>query len=368
MSASLVNEVETAFRQGTPTSRASALRRITGLFLDGADVYKEEVIGVFDDVLCQLVDTLERQTLAELSGRIAPLNKAPPRLCARLARHDDIEVARPVLSRSPLLSDSLLIEIAQSKSQSHLEAIATRSRLSERVTDVLIDRGNDAVLTTVARNFGARLSTRGYRTLLGKAEKDVDLASAMVSRPELSPEMFRKLVAQATTTVQQRLLAATSDPAVKRRLQETLQSVSSVVAHEVDRRAEVRKLPAHVVEMDKFKLKSELSSYVEAGKLTETVIVLSTLTELAGDTIRQLLAGDEPDGLLIACKSCGLGWTTVRPLLELAAKARGAASLNAINYLDQYTKISRESADRVMRFLKVRKSASVTDMKQMLAS
>jgi hypothetical protein len=168
--------------------------------------------------------------------------------------------------------------------------------------------------------------------------------------------------------VQQRLLAATNDPAIKSRLQETLQSVSAVVAREVDRRAEVRQLPAHVVQMDKFKLKSELTGYVEAGKLTETVIVLSTLTELAGDTIRQLLSCEESDGLLIACKSCGLGWTTVRPLLELAGKARGASNLNVSSYLDQYTKISRESADRVMRFLKVRKSASINDMKEMLAS
>ena len=365
---SLIDEVEVAFRNGTAESRSKALRQITDLFLAGVDAYREPEIGVFDDVLCGLVDKIERETLAEFSGRIGPLKKAPPRLCTQLARHDDIEVARPVLKHSPLLSDNQLIEVAKSKSQSHLEAIASRSQLSERVSDVLIDRGNSVVLTTVAGNLGARLSTRGYRTLLGKAERDVDIASAIVSRPDLSPDMFRKLVAQATNTVQQRLLAATNDPAVKGRLQETLQSVSAVVSREIDRRAEVRKLPAHVVDMDKFKLKSELTSYVEAGKMTETVIVLSTLTELSGDTIRKLLSQEEPAPLLITCKACGLGWTTVRALVELTAKARGDQSLNAMDYLDQYTKIPREAADRVMRLLKVRKSASINDMKQMLAS
>jgi uncharacterized protein (DUF2336 family) len=365
---SLIDEVEAAFGKGTNESRSKALRRITDLFLDGVNAYGEQEIGVFDDVLSGLIEKIERTTLAELSGRIAPLRKAPQRLCAQLSRHDDIEVARPVLSRSPLLSDNLLIEIAESKSQLHLEAIASRPQLSERVSDVLIDRGNGTVLTAVARNFGARLSTRGYKSLLGKAERDVNLASAIVSRPDLSPEMFRKLVAQATSTVQQRLLAATTDPAVKSKLLETLQSVSAVVAREVDRRAEVRNVPAHAIQVDKSRLKSELTAYVEAGKITETVIVLSALTELSGDTIRQLLSQEEPDALLIACKACGLGWTTVRLLLDLAAKAKGTPELNAINYLDQYTKISRDSADRVIRFLKVRKSASVSDMKQMLAS
>ncbi len=366
---SLIDDVETAFREGTIESRAKTLRQIADLFLDGVDAYGEQEIDVFDDVLSGLIDKIERTTLAELSGRIAPLSKAPRRLCGHLSRHDDIEVARPVLSRSPVLNDNLLIEIAHSKSQLHLEAIASRTQLSERVSDVLIDCGNRAVLTTVARNPGARLSTRGYKTLLGKAERDVNLASAIVSRPDLSPEMFRKLVAQATSTVQQRLLAATTDPADKSKLQETLQSVSAVVAREVDRRAEVRNVPAHAIQVDKGKLKSELTAYAEAGKITETVIVLSALTELSGDTIRQLFAQEEADPMLIACKSCGLGWTTVRALLELAAKEKGNPGLNAISYLDQYTKISRESADRVMRFLRVRKSASINDLKrQMLAS
>jgi hypothetical protein len=105
-----------------------------------------------------------------------------------------------------------------------------------------------------------------------------------------------------------------------------------------------------------------------SGKLTEAVIVLTTLAELAGDTIRQLLGSEERAGLLIVCKSCGLGWTTVRPLLELAGRARGAHDLNAASFLDQYTKISREATERVMMFLKVERSTSLNDMKQMLTS
>jgi uncharacterized protein (DUF2336 family) len=362
---SLIDEVETAFRNGTTESRSRTLRRITDLFLDGVDGYKEQEMGIFDDVLCTLVDKIERETLAELSGRVAPLNKAPPRLCVQLARHDDIAVARPVLSRSPLLSDGHLIEIAQSKSQLHLEAIAGRIKLSEQVSDALIDRGNSVVLTTVAGNFGARLSTRGYRKLLNKAETDEALAAAISSRPDLSPEMFRRLVAQAVTSVHQRLML-TTNPALKGELQGILQDVSAGIARSADRKTEIRQLPT--VQVDKSKLRSELVNYVESGRLTETVVALATLTGLAADTIRQLLSQEDPEAMLIACKACGLGWTTVRGLLELSGKSRGGARTNPAIYLDQYTKISRETAERVMRFLKVRKTASASEMKQMLAS
>jgi uncharacterized protein (DUF2336 family) len=218
---SLIVEAESAFRNGTAESRSRTLRRITDLFIGGADGYNALEIGVFDDVLCGLVDKIERETLAELSGRIGPLKKAPPRLCGELSRHDDIDVARPVLQHSPLLSDSHLVEIAEAKSQLHLEAIAARPQISEWVSDALINRGKTVVLTAVARNLGARISTRGYRTLLAKAGSNANLAEAIISRPDLSPEMYRKLVAQATSTVQQRLLAAMSDPAVNGGLRKT---------------------------------------------------------------------------------------------------------------------------------------------------
>src|SRR3974390_2472576 len=145
----------------------------------GADRYEEPQIGVFDDVLCQLINKIEREAIVALSKTVAPTAKAPPALTRKLSRHDDIEISGPVLRQSPLLSDSDLIEIAQTKSQQHLEAIAGRRTVSEKVSDVLIDRGNTDVLTTVAGNFGARFSPKGYPSLLAKAEDQADIAMGM---------------------------------------------------------------------------------------------------------------------------------------------------------------------------------------------
>jgi hypothetical protein len=84
-------------------------------------------------------------------------------------------------------------------------------------------------LTAVAENHGARFSTGGYDNIVGKAERDVDIAAALLSRPDLTPELFRKLVAQATATVQQKLMARV-DQAMKERLQSVLQSISQEIA------------------------------------------------------------------------------------------------------------------------------------------
>lgn len=365
---SLIDEVEASFRSGTADSRAATLRRITDLFLTGVDDFAEQHVGVFDDVLCGLVETIEREAVAELSRDIAELPKAPRMLSRRLARHDDIEVAGPVLRHSVVLSENDLVEVAQNKGQLHLEAIANRSQVSERVSDILVDRGNSIVLTTVAGNTGAQFSTRGYKSLLGKAENDANIASAVLGRSDLSPDMFRRLVAQASATVQQKLLA-NADPRLKERVQGVIQVITADISRNSDRSVSMRGSTAgsQLKTLDKGKLLAELADYAAAGRPTEAATALAVLSELSIDTVRQLLTRQDYELLLIVCKACGLGWVAVRALLELAAQSRDEFSFNSAGYLDEYNKLSRESAERVIRFLKVRKAASGAEIKKMLA-
>src|SRR5262249_58536693 len=63
----LIQEIEASFAKGTVATRSETLRRITGLFLEGADDFAEPQVEVFDDVLCQLVKKIEREAIVELS-------------------------------------------------------------------------------------------------------------------------------------------------------------------------------------------------------------------------------------------------------------------------------------------------------------
>jgi uncharacterized protein (DUF2336 family) len=364
---SLIDEIEVSFRGGSADSRASTLRRITDLFMAGADTYEEPQIGVFDDVLCQLINKIEREAIVHLSRTVAPISKAPPALTRKLSRDDDIEIAGPVLRQSRLLTDGDLIEIAQTKSQQHLEAIAGRRTVSEKVTDVLIDRGNTDVLTAVAGNFGARFSPKGYGSLLAKAEDQADIAMAVVMRSDLSPEMFRKLVGRAAITVQQKLLTL-ANPAVKERLQNVLQDISLQLLRDAE--AKGTKLDVHATEIksvDKSKLRSELLAYANSSRLTEAATALGTISGLPPDTLRRLIAQRETEALLIVCRASELGWSTVKALLLMSAKLGGGAYVNPLDYLDQYTKMTVDSAQRVIRFLNARKAVSANELKGMMA-
>jgi hypothetical protein len=232
----------------------------------------------------------------------------------------------------------------------------------------VIDRGNSTVLTTVAANAGACFSPRGYNSLLGKAESDANIASAVIGRSDLTPEMLRKLVAQASATVQQKLLANT-DPTMREKVRGVVQLITVDISRKADRAVAMRGTQAgsQLKAIDKGKLREELVDYATAGRASETATALAVLSELSNDTVRQLLSSRDYELLLIVCKACGLGWVAVRALLDLAAQSRDEFSFNSAGYLDQYNKLSRESAERVMRFLKARKAASSADIKKMMA-
>ena len=140
-----------------------------------------------------------------MARRLAHIDNAPPQLIRSLAFDDAIAVAQPVLIHAQQLSDADLVENATTKSQDHLFAIAQRLRLSERVTDVLVERGNRKVIHKVAANTGARFSLAGYDKLTHRARRDRKLTLALARRRDLPRQYFLKLLETASASVRAKL-------------------------------------------------------------------------------------------------------------------------------------------------------------------
>src|SRR2546425_1413860 len=124
---SVIDDLETTLQSGSAARRHELLRRVTDLFLGGADNFSEDQILLFDDVMSRLISHIEETALAELSVRLAPVANAPVGVIRRLACDDDIVISGPVLEQSERLTDDDLVDIARSKSQEHLLKIAGRA-------------------------------------------------------------------------------------------------------------------------------------------------------------------------------------------------------------------------------------------------
>jgi uncharacterized protein (DUF2336 family) len=191
----LIDQFNAALGRVSSVEHLDVQRQVADLLLRKKTQYSEHQVAIFNEVINCLVQNIDRRAVRELSGRLAAADHAPHSVIDRLSNNDDIAVAGPLLEKSKVLSDEILVEIAKTKGQDHLLAIAGRAQVSETVTDALVDRGNAKVTQKIAENDGARLSEIGFVKAVHGARSDETLASALAGRKDVPPELqpFLKL-------------------------------------------------------------------------------------------------------------------------------------------------------------------------------
>jgi uncharacterized protein (DUF2336 family) len=356
--ASLISELETAVQNSSPDQRVATLRRITDLFLANADQVGDEQVGLFEDVLLHLVTRVENRALSELGARMAPVGNAPYSVVRHLAQHHDVTVAAPVLAHSTRLTDGDLVEIAQTRSQGHLYAIAERPRLSEQVTDVLVDRGSREVAHRVATNAGAAFSERGFARLVDRAQGDDALSEQVGLRLDLPPALLRELLQRATEAVRTRILQSAPLDA-----REEIQRVVSRASNEIVREAIA---PRDFAPAQRFALQlkdsgrldeAAVQDFAKARKYEEMVAAVAALGSAPIDMIHRLMQCARPDGLIVVCKAAEFKWPTVGAVLTNRFGQHSVSAPQLQEARADFLMVSVSTAQRVMRFWLVREAA-----------
>jgi uncharacterized protein (DUF2336 family) len=359
--ASLIPELEDVVQHGSAARRTATLQRIAALFVDGASQFNDDHVRLFDDVFSRLIGEVDANARAELSHRLASIGNAPREAVRRLAKDDDITVARPILKQSQRLEEDDLVEIARGKSQAHLLAVSKRREIGEPVTDILARRGDREVLRSLAENFDAHLSDAGFVALIEATARDGVLAERIGRRPDLPPRLFRDLVLDTTQAVRQRLLAS-AKPEMRSEIRRALAEVSE-------------KTPAEAVQRDYSAAERKILKLRQGGKLDETtlvefakngqyeelVVALALLCEVPVDVVDRLMLGDRPDPILILGKSAGWGWQTAKAIMAARPDRHAQSSLDLDAAFANFERLSPTTARRVMRFWQVQHWQHTTD-------
>lgn len=350
---SLLPELEDVVQNGTPERRATTLRRITMLFLDGAPSLQPEHVELFDDVITCLIDEIEAKALAELARSLAPVANAPAGVVRSLANNDDINVAGPVLQKADL-GDDQLISIAETKSQAHLLALSTRQAITETLSEILIRRGDDAVARSVATNQGAKLSEATFASLVQRAGDDGVLAEKVGLRTDIPPRLFRELLMKATDIVKQRLLA-NARPETQAEIRRVLTKASDEVASKASPRNYQSAIAAvRALHRAGTLSEADLARFAEGGEYEETIAALAMLCSVPVDVVDRLMSGDRPDPVLILGRASGFKWETVRAILTARPGAKGTSTQALDAAFEHFDKLTAPTAQRVVRFWQVR--------------
>jgi uncharacterized protein (DUF2336 family) len=364
---SIVDEVEAAIKIGSAEKGLETVKRVTELFLLSAGSLNGEQIELFDDVLERLIKTIElraiadvsaRIALAEMSEQLAPIAQAPPAVIRRLAHHDEIAVAGPVLSESPRLSPEDLVEIARSKGERHLLAISGRWWLQEVVTDALLARDYPAVSRRLVKNPGARVSANGFAVVVAQAESDPDLAVETGIRVDLPPELRHQLLRDATEAVRARLLSRAPSH-IFEEIRSAIATVSAGVEREMSVARDFTAAKRFVAQLkDSGKLsEATLLAFAKARKYEETVAALAVLSKSIIEVIRPLMQSLRDDGVLVPCKVAGLSWETTSAILECRYSTASIGLHELAKAKAEYARLAADNAHRLLRFWQVKSTS-----------
>jgi len=357
---SYLEDLDDAISRGTAESRSRALWHATDLLIAGR--YSEEEIATFGKVISRLAEEIEVEVRAQLSNRIACFDRAPIDVIHKLAFDDSIKVAGPVLEQSERLDDDALIANARTKSQAHLLAISKRKSIGETVTDVLVARGNRAVVNSVAGNAGAHISGSSLLHMVKRAEGDSILAEQLGLRKDIPRHVFQQLIAKATSDVKARLLR--ERPEMATHIQSSVTELAGELQSKfgpVSRSHFVAKRVVSTQHRLGNLSESSISSYARSHRLEEVTIGLSLLCSLPNDVIERAMLDRNREMLLILCKALNFAWDTTMALLFLGARDHRITAQDLKDLENDYSRLNIETSRSVLAFYQSRKNGEVMD-------
>jgi uncharacterized protein (DUF2336 family) len=359
MTASFLEELEQAISIGTPDSRERALWHATDLLMVGR--YSDEDIWVFGEVIGRLAAEIELAARAKLAARLARIDHAPGQLINHFASDASIEIAGPVLRYSERVDVRTLVNNARTKDQQHLLAISKRRVLPEPVTDVLVVRGDRAVVRSVASNDGAQFSEAGFLGLIKRSENDGILAEQTGLRRDIPRHLFQQLIAKASDETRRKL---------ERERPEMIEAVDSTVAevtaalHSKFGPASPRYFAAKKVLSKRHRLgeltEATIREYAAAHKIDETIVGLALLCTLPSDMVERALTGKSRELLLLLAKSADFSWETAMSLLFLGAPDFRLSGRELDELKQQFARLHVSSSREILAHYRARKAGIST--------
>jgi len=321
--------------------RRQLLTAVTDLFLlDGHP--SEQAKEHYGEIAVRSLSHLGSGDRRGYADQVAAVPSLPHAVAVTLAGDADADVARLVLKLSPVLTDTDLAAIAVSQSQRHLVAIAERVQLSEGVTDILVERGDSHVLQTVSSNEGAQFSDQGFDKLLSRGGDDAVVTHALSRRSDLAPNRAQRVL---------RIVEQMSDTPAAPNAQPT--DGQSLARQARQQRLEVKlllsDLTAKVRELD-----DVLIMLADEDRAYHLAQVLAQAADITPEQALRVLMQKDGRGIAVACKSLGVGADAFRAIITLRGRRLYFSVTDLDDAVKDYIKLDVATADRTLRFLKVR--------------
>jgi len=290
-----------------------------------------DIQALLNSIFMTLVVEAERDIRHRLAERLADAEWAPSALINIMAL-DEIEIARPIIARSPVLEDHDLIRLLVQATLEHQIEIARRPRLPGAVVEAIISRDEPAVLTALASNETAEISPDAMSRLVGRSAEVVALRSPLARHPKLSADLAEQLYLLVGRALRDALMSrfhldpakmqAAVDDALRAAHRGDNDTDLGPVEQDEDREEMERSLIEKLDSAGQLR-PGYLLRVLREGRLQLFVMALARLGKFEPAQIRRAIDSSRPELLALACSAVGIDRSVFPTILEHVRQLNG---------------------------------------------
>ncbi|VAV99852.1 hypothetical protein MNBD_ALPHA06-760 [hydrothermal vent metagenome] len=342
-------------KESSSERRRELLRDVTDLYFATQETSSAIENQYFDEILSKVTSAMDTEVRKEMAVRLADKPVGPLQLLRQLA-NDEIDVASPVLQNSPILQDKHLSEVIARDSQQHMQSISKRKAVSQDITRMLVDKGNDQTLITLAGNQGAEFDRQSMQTLVDKSEDVTALQAPLVKHKDLPADLMNDMYMFAEQNVRKQIVLRNEkiDPAD---LEKAL--------------AEARKNPNYQSPQlpEGFgPAQKDLSARLKTGALDGPLLLkyerdgdrlrfalgYSLLAQIDYPVIARILKRQDVDALALVSRAIGFDTSLFATIALLVFDEEKVNTGNSSELRQMYAGIPENAARRTLRFWQMR--------------
>jgi len=320
-------ELKDLARSRSPADREQLMLAIVELCDQPNDAVRSPAIqALLGSIFTDLVTDAEQDIRSILAEKLCIADWPPPALVNILAL-DEIEIARSVIARSPVLRDADLVRLLVEGAVDHQIEVAKRPLIGPPVVETILKQAEPAVMIALAGNDTADVSPDAMRQMVEASRQVAGMRSPLARHPRLSGDMAERLYAWVGQSLRSAIVTRfrVDVEALDRALAEAVTEARDTPFHDpaprnsiadVEQEEMERRLITKLHAADQLR-PSYLLRALREQRLSLFASALATLGGFSSDEVSRALQADRPETLALACAAVGLDRSAFSTLLAL---------------------------------------------------
>ncbi|MGI9380169.1 MAG: DUF2336 domain-containing protein [Methyloligellaceae bacterium] len=336
-------------KEPSSEKRRSLLRGITDSFVQNGNELSVEQSHSYAEIMKQLSADMESEIRGELALKLAPLGYSPHSIIQALAQ-DEIQVARPILEQSPVLTEDDLAEICKAHSQEHLRAVTKRPEVSSRLSGIIVSRGDDQTVHSLLENERVELNTETMARIAVRARKAKLLQDPLIERKDISKDVLVGLYSSVAKELKDKILKAYKEfdaENVEPAIDQLTDNLSQAKAYSIEDHIEDLHRAGRLTE-------AQLLKFVEERKLMEFLAAFAKMMNIDIATAQLVMDDQSGKSLVVVCKSKNISPSVFKSIAMSAFTSITNEPSELLPLVNIYRRFDVENAERVMRFWSTR--------------